>query len=139
MIAMDDYHRLGKPKRNVFALACGWVGLGYYLKIQLKTNPQWFYQKFLITPWSAVFVVTPLALGFIFYKTQKSLYMELYEKYVGKLSDREMLELDGRLNPNKLIIYKFIIDRNEQRQRVDEEKERLREQLMNNYTGQNVN
>ncbi len=33
----------------------------------------------------------------------------MYDKYVGKLTDFELLELDGRYHANKKIVYQYII------------------------------
>ena len=48
----------------------------------------------------------------------------MYDKYVGKLTDVELLELDGKYHPNKMIVYQYIIQKNQERKQKEEEEKR---------------
>ena len=43
------------------------------------------------------------------------MYRGAYDKYVGKMSDEELLELDAKYSPNKAIVYQHIIKKNKER------------------------
>ena len=47
-------------------------------------------------------------------RKQSQVYHEIYERTVGHLSDRELLELDMKFNPNKQVVYKHIIEQQKQ-------------------------
>ena len=69
-------------------------------------NAEIFYQRFLFTPLAPVyFFVIPAATVYFYWTRQSQIYREMYEKYVGKLSDEELLELDSKGNSNKQIVY----------------------------------
>lgn len=70
------------------------------------TNPETFFRRFLFTPFSALyFLIVPLSVSYYYFRTQSEIYKEMYDKYVGKLNDFELLELDGRYHANKKIVY----------------------------------
>ena len=61
-----------------------------------------------------VFVISPFAMTGWYIRKQSQVYHEIYERSVGHLSDRELLELDMKLNPNKQVVYKHIIEQQKQ-------------------------
>ncbi len=61
------------------------------------------------------FFVIPAATIYFYCTKQSQIYREMYEKYVGKLSDEELLELDSKGNSNKQIVYQYIIKKNRER------------------------
>ena len=120
----EDYKRISLPKKIAGSVAgvwgCGLIGLQYLY----STNPETFFRRFLFTPLSPIyFAALPLCVTFLYLRSQSRIYKEMYDKYVGKLTDVELLELDGRFHKNKQIVYKYIIDRNAERMRKKEEEE----------------
>jgi hypothetical protein len=51
------------------------------------------------------FFVIPVATIYLYSTKQSQIYREMYEKYVGTLSDEELLELDSKGNSNNQIVY----------------------------------
>lgn len=64
-----------------------WGTVAFFLQMEFKRNPERFYQKFLLTPWSVIYGAIPIGIAIYYQKKQSKVYRDLYEKYVGKLSD----------------------------------------------------
>lgn len=54
-----------------------------------------------MTPLMPIFGLSPIVMTTWYIKNQSKVYHEIYERTVGHLSDRELLELDMKLNPSK--------------------------------------
>lgn len=131
ILSDEDYKRMSRPKMISFFFASIWGCTFYYLQHQLQINPQRFYQQFLLTPWSALFVAIPFAIGLYYQKTQHKVYKNIFHKYVDGMSDEDLLRWDARLNPSKSIIYDYIIERNQKRAEVEKDQQEKIERLMN--------
>ncbi|CDW77141.1 UNKNOWN [Stylonychia lemnae] len=121
-----DHKRLSYYQQQAGAMILAWSGAAYYYSIQLAQNPQKFYQEFLLTRKSGLFSFVPLGVAAYYHFKQQKLYNELYEKYCGQLSDKELLQLDAKFNPKKKMFYDIIIQRNEKRLEMEDEKEQNR-------------
>ena len=124
----EDYKRISKPKKIAGSIAGLW-GLGFIGLQQLYvTNPETFFQRFLFTPLSPLyFVAIPATLCYFNFKYQRNVYKEMYDKYVGGLTDIELLELDGKYHANKKIVYQYIIQRNQERLKKEEQERAAKE------------
>ncbi|TNV75640.1 hypothetical protein FGO68_gene8410 [Halteria grandinella] len=121
-ISEEDYKAISRPKKVGFIAASAW-GVGFMgLNQMYSTNPERFYKKFLLTPLSFIyFAVLPLGGLYLYQKRQSQTYAAMYTKYVGKLTDEELLELDAKFQPNRKVVYQYIIKRHkEQQQRLQE-------------------
>jgi hypothetical protein len=97
----DDYKRASYPKKTACAVLGVW-GLGALgLSILFSSNPEKFYKRFLFTPFSGLFALTPVVALIFYQRSQSRTYKELYDKYVGNLSDEELLNQDAKYNPNR--------------------------------------
>ena len=115
----QDYKALSRPRKVATFAAFLWIG-GFLGLQQLYTrNPENFYKKFLFTPWAPLYLaVIPLGVLCLFWKTDSDVYQRMYDKYVGKMSDEELLMLDCKFNPNRKIIYEYMIQKHKKEKEV---------------------
>eukprot|EP00347_Sterkiella_histriomuscorum_P020627 403337082 len=137
----EDYHSLGKPKFLCGSVLGVWVGLAFGLSYYKQVNPEIFYKKFLFTPLSGCFAIVPFVLGYLYHQRQKKVYRGLYDKYVGNLTDIELLQFELKFNPRRKVIYDYILNQNkpeiaENGELINDQDEILklkRDNLLTNY------
>ena len=105
LISEEDFYRSSKPKKALCLFGLGWSGIAAILRLKYMANPETIMKGFLTTLWSPLFFVSPLVAVGYYIRWQSRIYHEIYERTVGHMSDREMLELDVKLNPNKRVVY----------------------------------
>ena len=110
LISEEDFYKASKPKKVLCIFGLTWTGIAVLLRLKYLQNAETVFKSFLITPMMPVFAITPLIMSVWYIKKQSQVYHDIYERTVGHLSDRELLELDMKLNPNKKVVYKYIFD-----------------------------
>lgn len=62
------------------------------------------------------FAVLPLGGLYLYQRKQSKTYRQMYDKYVGRLTDEELLDLDAKFQPNRKVVYQYIIKRHKDQQ-----------------------
>ena len=110
LISRDDYKLLGRPKKEAFGFACVWTALGAGLHQVWLAQPEKFYKKFLLTAWPVAFGVVPATVFGLLYRRQNRINHEVYERTVGHLTDRELIDLDMQYTPGKRLMYENAVE-----------------------------
>ena len=105
LISDDDFSLSARPKKQVCIFGLSWCGVAVYLRMEYFKNAEKVFKRFLLTPASPIFFIMPFVAVYWYIKAQSKVYHQIYERTVGHLSDRELLELDQKLNPSKQLIY----------------------------------
>ena len=79
-------------------------------ELQRRTNVEMFYKNVLLTKKFAVYCTLPFFACWHFYKRQVKSNEDMYKKYAAGLTDVELLRLECKLNPYRLVTYKYIFD-----------------------------
>lgn len=101
LISEDDFYKASKPKKILCVFGIAWAGIAVFLRHKYLQNAEIIFKSFIMTPLMPIFGLSPIVMTTWYIKNQSKVYHEIYERTVGHLSDRELLELDMKLNPSK--------------------------------------
>lgn len=73
-ISKEDYKKMSKPKKISGLMAGIWGAGATGLSYLYQVNREIFFKRFLLTPFSVIFGITPIAIGIYFVKTQRKVY-----------------------------------------------------------------
>ena len=105
-ISNEDYKLAAKPKFNAFYFGSVYAACCAFLTQQYNMNPEKFYKKFLFKfPVSIAFGLAPFIATAYFVRSQYKINEGIYERTCGNMSDLDLIELDIKFNPSKLIVY----------------------------------
>ena len=110
LISDEDYYRLSRPKKIMFAFMACYTSVGIGIWAVKQKNPEIYYKKLLISPFllPLMSVILPTAV-FLYFKKQREVTQDIYKRTVGHLSDKQMLELEIKINPHRKLIYEQIL------------------------------
>ena len=115
LISDEDYYLSAWPKKVLFGFfSCYSVAsLGIFLIKQ--SNPEIFYRKILISPAIvAIMTLSPIIAVYGFTVKHAQISRDIYMRTVGHLTDREMLELECKINPNRRFLYAQAFEKHDQ-------------------------
>ena len=117
-ISEEDYKRASFPKKCLLGFAVCYVGVAGVIKLQHAKNPEVFYKRILFTPLTPIMAIAPLFAIYQYVRVQNRVYQGIYERTVGHLSDREILELETKLNPRKALFYNRILENTDKKDKA---------------------
>ena len=112
LLSPEDIAAADRPKKLGMLFGVPWLAAAIFLQQAYTQKAEWVYKRFLATPAFPLFVIAPFAAVFYYSHCQSKVYRRIYEKKAGHLSDRELLELEMRLNPGKAVVINHILANN---------------------------
>ena len=108
----EDVKAADRPKKIGMLFGGPWLAAAIYLQNAFMNKTEWVFKMFLATPAFPVFVIAPIVVVAFYSHCQSKVYRQIYEKRAGHLTDRELLELEMRLNPGKALVINHILANN---------------------------
>ena len=110
IISEEDYYKASKPKKILCAFGAVYTSACVSIWATKQANPEKYFKQILLSPFIIpAMAIAPIAAVYLFNVKQKAIYLDIYQNTVGHLSDREMLELECKINPNRRLIYDVMI------------------------------
>ena len=108
-ISQEDYKKSSFPKKCLAGFMLGYAGFILHLRHIYKMNTEIFFKRYIASGAAPVIAVLPFLAIWQFYRVHCRVMQDIYQRTVGHMTDREMLELDIKFNPNKAMLYKDVL------------------------------
>ena len=110
LVEPEDYYKTSQPKYKLFSFMAVYAGAVGFIWHTKQVNPEVYFKKMISSPiWMVPMAVAPFLAFYAYNKKTNELKHELYLKTVGHLTDREILELEIKINPKRLTLYSAIL------------------------------